>query len=101
MANYQIFEGNENILIEQNIYDNKEIKSYEPKIETINGLKTSVLYFYESDNKHFYSLGLKENLRGENITIVLDDLTDIFKFKSGKLRRKSISNVIRNFENIR
>lgn len=99
MAYYKRFENEENVFVEQNILDNNELESYE-SIFDFNGIyKTTVLYFYEnSENERYYALGLLENIEGRNLTIVCDDLSEIFKYKTGKTRRKHIFELIRNNE---
>ena len=96
MACYKFFEDRSNVYVEQNIWDKNELESYEAKIETSTGPKTSVLYCYTKNDEVFYTLGFLENLRGENIVIVADDLTDVFKTKTAASRRKKIYNIIRN-----
>lgn len=98
MAHYKNFENHEEVLIEQNIFDNNEIESYEAKMDFNGVTKTSILYYFEMDNRRFYNLGILENENLKDITIVKDDLTDIFKFKTAKTRRKYIYQLIR--ENI-
>lgn len=95
MANYKYFENQQNVLIEQNIFDSNEIESYESKMDFDGILKTSILYYFEKDNKRYYNLGILENQNLKTITIVKDDLTDIFKFKTAKTRRKYIYRLIR------
>ncbi|APR02501.1 hypothetical protein [Clostridium botulinum] len=94
MANYKKFENQENVYVEQNIYNNKEIESYESKLNLNGTEKTVVLYYYEDDNKRFYSLGTLENLVLNTISIIKNDLSDIFKFKTANTRRKYIYKII-------
>ena len=96
MACYKFFEDRTNVYVEQNIWDKHELESYDAKIETVTGLKTSVLYCYTKNDEVFYTLGLLENLRGENVLIVVRDLTDIFRNKTAASRRKKIYSIIRN-----
>ena len=99
MACYKKFEEFENAHVEQNIWNNNELESYETTFNFEGNIKTAVLYYYVNrDNERFYSLGLRENLEGENIFIVLDDLSQIFKYKTARTRRKHLYNLIRENE---
>ncbi|PGK51877.1 hypothetical protein CN918_29230 [Priestia megaterium] len=98
MAWYRKFENNDDVLVEQNIFDNGELESYEAKITCSGQEKTAVLYFHEDDDKRFYSLGLLESVQDRNVTIVSNDLSEIFKYKTANTRRKYISDLIRKNE---
>ncbi len=99
MAWYKKFENQDKVFVEQNIFDNNELESYEPVYETNGVKKTSVLYYYEnSEKERFYSLGLLENLNTDTSIVVKSDLSEILKFKTAKTRRKYISEIIRKNE---
>lgn len=99
MANYKKFEDQDQVYVEQNIFDNNELESYEAKFNFNGKERTTVLYFYEDrDKERFYLLGLLENLDPSTISIVSNDLSDIFKFKTAKTRLKYIYALIRNNE---
>lgn len=99
MACYRRFEDQDHVYVEQNIFNNNELESYEAKFNFDGKEKTTVLYYYEDrDKERFYLLGLLENLDPSTISIVSTDLSDIFKFKSAKTRRKYIYALIRNSE---
>lgn len=101
MASYKKFENKENVFIEQNIFNNIELESYQAKMDIFGEIKNAVLYYYEdSDKDRFYLLGLLENINKnqKNIKIVSDDLTNIFKYKTAQTRRKYIYELIRHSE---
>lgn len=99
MACYKKFENQDNVFIEQNIFDDGELLSYELDYEINGQVKTSVLYYYEgNEDQRFYVLGLMENLVKSNTTIIADDLSEIFKYKTAKTRRKHIFELIRKNE---
>ena len=96
MASYKQFEETNNVFIEQNIWDNNEVTSYDATIETSNGVKTTALTCYQTnEGKRLYSLGLLENLDLDTVKVVSDDLSNVFKFKTAKVRRKHLFNMIR------
>lgn len=98
MAWYKQFENNEKVLVEQNIFNNNELESYQSTYEINGKTKTAVLYYYEDDGKRFYSLGLLENLNTDSVTIIDCDLSEIFKYKTAKTRRKYLYEVIKKNE---
>lgn len=101
MACYKKFENQNNTFIEQNIFNDGELTSYESHYEINGQLKTSVLYYYEDiDKTRYYSLGLRESLNNEQVKIIADDLTEIFKYKTAKTRRKYIFKLIKDNEKI-
>ena len=100
MACYKKFDSSENLWIEQNIWDNNELMSYDANYIIEGTTKTACLYYYQDNktNERFYSLGLKENLDGLSVTIVYAELSDILKFKTAKARRNYIFGLIRENE---
>lgn len=98
MASYRKFGNKEKVFVEQNIFNNIELESYQAKMDMLGKTKNAVLYYYEDSYKdRFYLLGLIENINKnqENIKIVCDDLTNIFKYKTAQTRRKHIYELIR------
>lgn len=98
MAWYEKFENNENIYVEQNIFDKNELESFEAVYEINGEKKTSVLYYYEDNNIRFYALGFLESLKGDNLIVLESDLSDVLKFKTAKTRRKHLSEIIKKNE---
>ena len=98
MGRYQRFEDNNDAYIEQNIFDNGELESYEAKINCGGEMKTAALCYYEDDGKRFYSLGITESLKDRNMKIVSGDLSEILKYKTASVRRKRLYMLIREHE---
>lgn len=99
MAWYQKFENQDKVFIEQNIFDRRELESYDAVYETNGEKRTSVLYYSETKNKdRFYALGLLESLNTDVSIVIASDLSEIFKYKTAKTRRKYIFEIIRNNE---
>lgn len=99
MAHYKKFEDNEKIYVEQNIFNDAELESYEPKMDMLGKIKTAVLYCYkDKDEDRFYLLGLLENINinDNNINIVSKNLSNILKYKTANTRRKYIYQLIRD-----
>jgi len=85
---YTLFENEDNVLVNQVIWDIEVLESYE-------ATETTVLYYYIENGNRYYSLESLENLRGQNVYIVDADLSNIFRYSMGKTRRKYLYNLIR------
>lgn len=93
MANYTQIAND--IYVEQNIYSDSELCSYENSMIMADGSrKTPILYYHNDGKNKLYSLGLLENLHLPTVTIVGSDLTNILKFKTAKTRRKYLYKMI-------
>lgn len=89
MANYQQLEGMRNIFIEQNIWDNQELISFEQDMDV------ALMYQEDKNRTKHYVLHIYHNdLENYGYVVIEQDLTNVFAVKSAKGRRKKILKII-------
>lgn len=95
MANYQQLEGMTNIFIEQNIWDNQELISFE------KDMGVALMYQEDKNRTKYYVLHINhKDLENYGYVVVEKDLTDVFTVKSAKGRRKKILKIIKMEETV-
>lgn len=97
MACYKKFEECEDVWIEQNIFDDEEIRSFDATYEVDGIVRKVCLYYYEAKDGRFYQFNLEQTDRPE-LVLVTNELEDVLKFNTAKKRRSGISKLISDNE---
>lgn len=103
MANYlNTLTDNPNVWIEENIYNDSELATFDSPIITSNATNyTIVIGCFQNDSDCFFSLRAREAFRDKDFPRwkILDDKLDCLNLKDIKLKRKEILKIIKKYYN--
>lgn len=92
MASYKALTIIKNVLVEQNIYSDSELASFGALFTDLDNTQYPfVLAYFEDEGKRLYSIEVKKWASNYH---VIGELTDVFRWKTAKARRKRIGRMI-------